>query len=71
MTVRAEVSKHERDGLPFDTSGRTEFWMQLAETMIMAEKIKSALSRSQRLKYRIGGIGVETDLEFCEQFTGH
>jgi len=36
MTVRAEVSKHERDGWPFDTSGRTEFWMQMAEAMIMA-----------------------------------
>jgi len=36
MTVRAEVSKHERDGWPFDTSARTEFWMQMAETMIMA-----------------------------------
>jgi len=36
MTVRAEVSKHERDGWPFDTSGPTEFCMQMAEKMIMA-----------------------------------
>jgi hypothetical protein len=31
-----EVPKHEQGGWPFDISGRTEFWMQMAETMIMA-----------------------------------
>jgi hypothetical protein len=36
MTVRAKVSKHEQCGCPFDTLGRTEFWMHMAETMIIA-----------------------------------
>jgi hypothetical protein len=34
ISVRAEVSKHERGCRPFDTSGRTEMGMLLAETVI-------------------------------------
>jgi hypothetical protein len=41
MSVRAEVSKHERGCRPFDTSGRTDIGrtdirMHMAETMIVA-----------------------------------
>jgi hypothetical protein len=36
ISVRAEVSKHERGCWPFDTSGRTEIKMHMAERMIIA-----------------------------------
>jgi acyl-CoA thioesterase len=36
MSVRAEVSKHERGYRPFDTSGRTDIRVHMAETMIVA-----------------------------------
>ena len=38
ISVRAEVSKHERGCSPFDTSGRTDIQWAVAETMIKAAR---------------------------------